>query len=173
MSYLIHNFNEISFNYLISSRIKFQLILKYLNLQRVIPSIHHSFRNWFIRISDIVFKKSKIYNFHYENNLTKSSIFIIHYNMYKHMSQSYANFVPIAHESELYLNQIWSHIKILNQNSLANKFDKLFFLFIIFIGSNWNYWNFNLNFNLNFIILNLHWKLFILYQGPFFKIYNI
>lgn len=191
MSYVIQNFNDLNRKINFTPRFKFFFFLNnldkiiffikintFLNISNKLNfnnfNISNSFFKYFFSKQFIKFLFQLNLNLvgHYTNNLIKSSIYLIFFNLNKIFDYNKIYNYKYSENKNLIYNSYYLSIKTFNTR-INNSFYKNVFFFLLLNNSFiWYQHNSFLKFYLNFIFINYTLKSFRFYNGHFLKIYN-
>ncbi len=191
MSYVIQNFYDSNKKISLTPRFKFFFILnnleKFFIFFKLNTFLNATFKINFFNISyfhiffkyffskqfiKFIYQLNLNYVGNYTNNLTKSYIYYIFYNINNFFKTSYLNFKNIEPNSFWIYNLYYFSIKTLNIKINSNFYKNIFFYFMLINPFLWYQHTSNLKFYLNFIFINYTLKTSRFYNGYFLRIYN-
>lgn len=108
----------------------------------------------------------------YTNNITKSSIFLIFYNLNKFFNLSKISFYKNFQFNCLAFNLYYLPIKTLNVRINNNFYKNIFFYFMLINTFIWHQNVSSLKFYLNYIFITYNLKSSRFYNGHFLQVYN-
>lgn len=191
MSYVIQNFYDSNKKITLTPRFKFFFILN--NLEKFFIFIKiNTFLNFSNKLNSSNFNNLNIffkYFFskqflkflyqlnlnlvgNYTNNLIKSFIYIIFYNLNNFLELNNNVIFFKLNNSLLFYNIYYLPIKTLNIRINNNFYKNIFFYFMLINPFLWYQYSSFLKFYLNYIFINYNLKLSRFYNGHFLKIYN-
>jgi len=191
LSYVIQNFYESNKKVNLTPRFKFLFILNnlekffifikintFLNLSNKLNFNFLNTFNLFIKyffskqFIKFIFQLNLILVNNYTNNLSKSSLYFIFYNLNKFLNLNKVCFkINNLYNVNLY-NLYYSPIKVINTRVNNNFYKNIFFYFMLINPYIWYQHTSSLKFYLNYIFVNYTLKSFRFYNGHFLRIYN-
>jgi hypothetical protein len=191
MSYVIQNFYDSNKKITLTPRFKFFFILTnldkffiffkfntFINVTFKVNSFNISYWNIFFKyffskqFIKFVYQLNLDYIGNYTNNLTKSYIYYIFFNINNFFKIANLNFKFINSTPRWIDNLYLLPIKILNIRINSTFYKNIFFYFMLINSFLWYQHSSNLRFYLNFIFINYNLKTSRFYNGYFLRIYN-
>ena len=191
MSYVIQNFYDSNKKISLTPRFKFLLILN--NLEKFFVFIkintflnfthklNYFFLNYFFLFFKYFYSKQYIKNLfqinlsligNYTNNLTKSYIYNIFFNIYSFFKINNLIFNQNVISKTYLFNLYFYTIKTFNVKINNNFYKNIFFYFMLINPFIWYQHTSNLKIYLNFILINYNIRISRFYNGHFLRIYN-
>lgn len=191
MSYVIQNFYDSNKKISLTPRFKFLLILN--NLEKFFVFIkintflnfthklNYFFLNYFFLFFKYFYSKQYIKNLfqinlsligNYTNNLTKSYIYNIFFNIYSFFKINNLTFNQNVISKTYLFNLYFYTIKTFNVKINNNFYKNIFFYFMLINPFIWYQHTSNLKIYLNFILINYNIRISRFYNGHFLRIYN-
>jgi len=191
MSYVIQNFYDCNKRIVLTPRFKFFFILNnlekffffikintFLNLTNKLNffSLNHFslfFKHFFSKqYIKLIFQINLNLIGNYTNNLTKSCIFFIFFNIFKFFKNNNTILKTVKFSNLYIYNLYFFSIKVVNVKINKNFYKNIFFYFMLINSFLWYQHTSNLRFYLNFIFINYNLKISRFYNGHFLRIYN-
>ena len=191
MSYVTQNFNDLNKKINLTPRFKFFFFLNnldkilffikintFLNISNKLNFNNFNFLNNFFKyffskqFIKFLFQLNLNLVGHYTNNLTKSSIYIIFFNLNKTFTYSKIFKYKYYSFRSLVFNFYYLSIKTFNVRINNSFYKNIFFFFLLNNSFIWYQHNSFLQFYLNYIFANYTLKSFRFYNGHFLKVYN-
>ena len=176
MSYVIQNFYDSNKKISLTPRFKFLLILNNLEKFFVFIKINtflnftHKLNYFFLNYFFLFLNLSLIGN--YTNNLTKSYIYNIFFNIYSFFKINNLIFNQNVISKTYLFNLYFYTIKTFNVKINNNFYKNIFFYFMLINPFIWYQHTSNLKIYLNFILINYNIRISRFYNGHFLRIYN-
>lgn len=191
MSYVIQNFYDSNRKISLTPRFKFFFILnnleKFFIFFKLNTFLNTTFKINFFKVSyftvffkyffskqfiKLIYQLNLNYVGNYTNNLIKSYIYYIFYNMNNFFKISSLKFKYSPVNDSWVYNLYYFSIKTLNIKINSNFYKNIFFYFMFINTFIWYQHTSNLKFYLNFIFVNYNLKTFRFYNGYFLRVYN-
>jgi hypothetical protein len=191
MSYVIQNFYDsnkkinltprLKFFFFVNNLEKFFFFIKintFLNISKKLNLNHLNNLNIFFKyffskqFIKFLFQLNLTLVGHYNNNITKSSIFIIFYNFIKFFNLSKTVFYKNFENQHLGFNIYFLPVKTLNVRINNNFYKNTFFYFMLINSFIWYQNVSSLKFYLNYIFISYNLKSSRFYNDHFLRVYN-
>ena len=191
MSYVIQNFSDFNkkvnltprfkFIFIFNNLEKFFIFLKLNTFLNMSNNLNYNNLNYYNIFFKYLFSKQFIkFLFqlnlnligNYTNNITKSSIYGIFFNLNNFFNLNKIYIRNKLHIKNYLFNLYFLPIKTLNIRINNNFYKNIFFYFMIINPFLWYQHSSNLKFYLNYIFINYIFKISRFYNGHFLRIYN-
>ena len=167
--FLLNNIEKFFFFIKINTFLNFSNKLNLNNLNNLNLFFKYFFSKQFIKFL-FQFNLNLVGN--YTNNLTKSSIYAIFYNLNKFFNLNKIIVFKKFENDNLIFNIYYTSVKSLNTRLNNNFYKNIFFYFMIINPFLWYQHSSSLKFYLNYVFINYTLKSFRFYNGHFLRIYS-
>ncbi len=169
--FLLNNLHKIFFFIKLNTFFNFIFKLNILNLNYFFIFFKYFYSKQYLKLLN---KNILLSSNNYINNLSKSSIYLIFYYILNFLKNKKINldFFQLNNNFFYVYQQYYFSFKLINIKINKSFYKNIFFFFLFANQVIWYQHSKNLNFYLNFLLINYNLKIFRFYNGHFLKVYN-